>query len=282
MRRSQRGERENGKLETMDIAKHCLVKPGSKLRLKDRDPDDTFGIKRNDKAHQKVIDRLGELQHLLYADKRYALLIVLQALDAGGKDGTIRHVMSGVNPQGCDVHSFKAPSSVELSHDYLWRIHQAVPPLGNIGIFNRSHYEDVLIVRVHRLAPTEVWEKRYRQINEFERTLTENGVTILKFFLHISKDEQKRRFEARMQDVTRNWKLSLPDFEERQHWNEYQEAYEDALRKCSTERAPWYVIPANRKWLRNHMIAKLIVKALDGMKLKYPAPTVDISKVVLS
>lgn len=266
----------------MDIAKHLMVRPGSKLRLKDRDPDDTFGIKRNEKSHQKTIDRLRELQHLLYADKRYALLIVLQALDAGGKDGTIRHVMSGVNPQGCEVHSFKAPSSVELAHDYLWRIHQAVPPLGNIGIFNRSHYEDVLIVRVHRLAPAEVWEKRYRQINEFERTLTENGVTILKFFLHISKDEQKRRFEARMQDTSRNWKLSLPDFEERQHWDVYQEAYEDVLRKCSTERAPWYVIPANRKWLRNHVIADLIVKALDDMKLKYPAPTVDISKVVLS
>lgn len=266
----------------MDIAKHLIVKPGSKFRMKDRDPDDTFGIKRDEKSHEKTIDRLRELQHLLYADKRYALLIVLQALDAGGKDGTIRHVMSGVNPQGCDVHSFKAPSSVELTHDYLWRIHQAVPPLGNIGIFNRSHYEDVLIVRVHRLAPTEVWEKRYRQINEFERMLTENGVTILKFFLHISKEEQKRRFEARMQDTARNWKLSLPDFEERQHWDAYQEAYEDALRKCSTERAPWYVIPANRKWFRNHIIAKVIVGALDNMKLKYPAPTVDISKVVLS
>jgi PPK2 family polyphosphate:nucleotide phosphotransferase len=266
----------------MNIAKQCIVKPGSKLRLKDRDPDDTFGIRRDEKKHQKMIGRLRELQHLLYADKRYGLLIVLQALDAGGKDGTIRHVMSGVNPQGCDVHSFKAPSSVELAHDYLWRIHQAVPPLGNIGIFNRSHYEDVLIVRVHRLAPREIWEKRYRQINEFERTLTENGVTILKFFLHISKDEQKRRFEARMHDTTRNWKLSLPDFEERQHWNEYQEAYEDALRKCSTERAPWYVIPADRKWLRNHVIAELIVNALDDMKLKYPAPTVDVSKVVLS
>jgi len=266
----------------MDIAKHCIVKPGSKLRLKDRDPNDTLGIKRNDKAHQKTIARLGELQHLLYADKRYALLIVLQALDAGGKDGTIRHVMSGVNPQGCDVTSFKAPSSTDLSHDYLWRIHRAVPALGNIGIFNRSHYEDVLIVRVHRLASTEVWSRRFRQINEFERMLTENGVTILKFFLHISKDEQKRRFEARMEDPARNWKLSLPDFEERQHWNEYQEAYQDALRKCSTKLAPWYVIPADRKWLRNYVIAELIVEALDNMKLKYPAPTVDISKVVLS
>jgi PPK2 family polyphosphate:nucleotide phosphotransferase len=243
---------------------------------------DTFGIQRDNKAHEKMVGRLRELQHLLYADKRYALLIVLQALDAGGKDGTIRHVMSGVNPQGCDVTSFKGPSNMELAHDYLWRVHQAVPQLGKIGIFNRSHYEDVLIVRVHRLAPEEIWSKRYRQINDFERMLTENGVTILKFFLHISKEEQRRRFEARMQDTSRNWKLSLPDFEERQHWNEYQEAYEDALRKCSTERAPWYVIPSDRKWLRNHIIAELIVRALDNMKLKYPAPTVDISKVVLS
>src|SRR5690242_10450268 len=166
----------------MDLAKHCIVKPGSKLRLKNRDADVTFGKKRDDKAHEKTLDRLRELQHLLYADKRYALLIVLQALDAGGKDGTIRHVMSGVNPQGCDVTSFKGPSAEELSHDYLWRIHKAVPNRGNIGILNRSHYEDVLIVRVHDLVPKAVWQKRYRQINDFERMLTENGVTILKFF----------------------------------------------------------------------------------------------------
>jgi len=266
----------------MNIAKHCIVKPGSKFRLKDRDPEETYGVHRNDKAHQKTINRLRELQHLLYADRRYSLLIVLQALDAGGKDGTIRHVMSGVNPQGCEVTSFKAPSTSDLAHDYLWRIHHCVPQLGNIGIFNRSHYEDVLIVRVHRLVPEEIWSKRYRQINDFERMLTQNGTTILKFFLHISKDEQRRRFEARMQDSSRNWKLSLPDFEERQHWDEYQAAYEDALRKCSTKWAPWYVIPADRKWLRNHIIADLIVRALDNMKLKYPAPTVDISKVVLA
>jgi PPK2 family polyphosphate:nucleotide phosphotransferase len=265
----------------MDLAKQSFVKPGSKLRLKDRDPGDTFGKKRDDKSHQKILDRLRELQHLLYADKRYALLIVLQALDAGGKDGTIRHVMSGVNPQGCDVTSFKAPSTEDLEHDFLWRIHKAVPYRGTIGIFNRSHYEDVLIVRVHNLVPKEVWQKRYKQINNFERMLTQNGVTILKFFLHISKAEQKKRFEARMRDSSRNWKLSLPDFEERKHWDDYTEAYEDALRKCSTEWAPWYVIPADRKWFRNQLIAELIVRELDRMKLKYPAPTVDISKVVL-
>jgi PPK2 family polyphosphate:nucleotide phosphotransferase len=265
----------------MNLDKHCIVKPSSKFRLKDRDPDDTFGKKRDDKALEKTLVRLRELQHLLYADKRYALLVVLQALDAGGKDGTIRHVMSGVNPQGCEVTSFKAPSSEELTHDYLWRVHSAVPQRGNIGIFNRSHYEDVLIVRVHDLVPQEVWHKRYRQINEFEHMLTDNGITILKFFLHISRDEQRKRFEARIKDSSRNWKLSLPDFEERQHWDDYIEAYEDALRKCSTDRAPWYIIPANKKWFRNYLVAELIVQALDQMRLKYPAPTVDISKVVL-
>ena len=265
----------------MDLSKHCVVKPGRKLRLKNFDPDDTFGKKRNDDAHQKSLRRLRELQHLLYADKRYALLIILQALDAGGKDGTIRHVMSGVNPQGCEVVSFKAPTSEELAHDFLWRIHKAVPNRGNIGIFNRSHYEDVLIVRVHDLVPKEVWRRRYRQINDFEQILTENGVTILKFFLHISREEQKRRFEARIEDSSRNWKLSLPDFEERQHWDDYTEAYEEALQRSSTQWAPWYVIPANKKWFRNYLVAELVVQALDRMRLKYPPPSVDISKVVL-
>jgi PPK2 family polyphosphate:nucleotide phosphotransferase len=265
----------------MDLAKHCIVEPGSKLRLKHRDPDDTFGRKRDDKAHEKRLNRLRELQHLLYADKRHSLLIVLQGLDAAGKDGTIRHVMSGVNPQGCDVSSFKAPTAEQLARDFLWRIHRAVPPRGNIGIFNRSHYEDVLIVRVHDLFPKSIWKHRYQQINDFERMLTENGVTILKFFLHISREEQRKRFEARIQDSSRNWKLSLPDFEERQHWDNYTAAYEDALGRCSTDEAPWYVIPANRKWFRNYLVAELVVRALDGMRLKYPAPSVDISKVVL-
>jgi PPK2 family polyphosphate:nucleotide phosphotransferase len=265
----------------MDLAKRCIVRPGSKVRLNSWDPDDTLGKKRDDDALQKTLRRLREQQHLLYADKRYALLIILQALDAGGKDGTIRHVMSGVNPQGCEVFSFKAPTAEELAHDFLWRIHKATPSRGNIGIFNRSHYEDVLIVRVHGLVPKSVWRRRYGQINDFEEMLTENGVTILKFFLHISRDEQKKRFEARIQDSSRNWKLSLPDFEERQHWDDYMEAYEEALYRCSTEWAPWYVIPANKKWFRNYLVAELIVRALDRMRLKYPPPTVDISKVRL-
>jgi len=265
----------------MDLSKHCIVRPGNKLRLRDRDPRDTFGKRRDDKALEKTLNRLRELQHLLYADKRYALLIVLQGLDASGKDGTIRNVMSGVNPQGCEVTSFKAPSVEELAHDFLWRIHKAVPNLGNIGIFNRSHYEDVLIVRVHELVPREVWQKRFRQINDFEQMLTENGVAILKFFLHISRQEQRNRFEARIRDSSRNWKLSLPDFEERQHWSNYTEAYEEVLHKCSTTRAPWYVVPADHKWFRNYVVAELIVRALNRMRLKYPPPSVDISKVTL-
>jgi PPK2 family polyphosphate:nucleotide phosphotransferase len=263
----------------MDLIKRCVVEPGSKTHLKDRDASDTLGVRRNDGAFQKRLERLSELQHLLYADRRYALLIVLQGLDAGGKDGTIRHVMSGVNPQGCKVTSFKVPTPEERSHDFLWRVHKAVPERGDIGIFNRSHYEDVLVVRVHRMVPKDVWSKRYGQINEFEHMLAESGVRILKFFLHISKAEQKRRIQARIADPTRNWKLSPADVEERSYWDDYIKAYEDALRKCSTSWAPWYVIPADHKWLRNYLIAELIVQALEDMKLKYPPPLVDVSKL---
>lgn len=266
----------------MDLSKRCIVEPGTRLKLKQLDPDDTFGIKKDNQALAKTLSRLKELQHLLYADKRYGLIVVLQALDAGGKDGTVRHVMSGVNPQGCQVTSFKTPTSEERAHDYLWRIHAAMPARGNIGILNRSHYEDVLIVRVHKLVPKEVWSKRYRQINDFERMLSQCGFTILKFFLHISKEEQKKRFEQRITDPSRNWKLSLPDFEERQHWDDYTEAYEEALRRCSTSWAPWFVIPANNKWFRNYLVAELVVNALDKMKLKYPAPNVDLTKVILT
>ena len=265
----------------MDLAKHCIVKPGSKFRLKDRDPDETFGKKHDDKTLEKTLERLRRLQHLLYADRRYALLIILQALDAGGKDGTIGHVTSGVNPQGCQVTAFKSPTPEELAHDFLWRVHKAVPALGNIGIFNRSHYEDVLVVRVHKLAPKELWHKRYKHINDFERMLTDHKVTILKFFLHISKDEQKRRLEARIQDPTRNWKFSMADIEERRHWDDYMRAYQDALEKCSTDRAPWYVIPSNNKRARNYLVAELVVRTLDQMGLKYPRPSIDMSKVVL-
>ena len=265
----------------MDIAKRTLVKPDTKVHLDDYDPGDTFGMEKDDEGLAKSVERLTELQHLLYADGSKALLVVLQAPDAGGKDGTIRHVMSGVNPQGCEVTAFKAPSSEEVAHDFLWRIHKAVPPKGKIGIFNRSQYEDVLIVRVHNLVPKEVWSERYEQINEFEKMLTGNGVTILKFFLHISKEEQKKRFIDRLTDPTKNWKLSLPDFTERKHWDEYTKAYQAMLSKCSTEWAPWHVIPANEKWFRNYAVARIIAQTLEGMKLRYPSPSIDLSKVVI-
>jgi PPK2 family polyphosphate:nucleotide phosphotransferase len=271
-------------MKTEKLAFTFRVDSGKNFRLKKFDPADTghWRSKQHaDQALQQGILRMAELQDTLYAQNQWALLLIFQAMDAAGKDGVIKHVMSGVNPQGCDVMSFKAPSALELSRDFLWRIHRAVPPRGNIGIFNRSHYEDVLVVRVHELVPKSVWSQRYRQINEFERMLSENGVTILKFFLHISREEQRKRFEARIRDSSRNWKLSLPDFEERKHWDNYIAAYEEALDRCSTKVAPWYVIPSDRKWFRNYLVAELVVRALDNMRLKYPAPTVDISQVVL-
>src|SRR2546426_8074154 len=208
-----------------------MVKPGSRAKLAGRDPDETFGYTKDkaEQALQKHQAKLSELQELLYAEKKHALLIVLQAPDAGGKDGTIRHVMSGVNPQSCSVTSFKVPTAEELGHDFLWRVHKAVPINGNIGIFNRSHYEDVLVARVHNLVPKPVWSKRYRYINDFEKMLAESGVKILKFFLHISKDEQKKRFEQRLKDPSKIWKVNPVDFEERKLWNEYIAAFEDAL-----------------------------------------------------
>jgi PPK2 family polyphosphate:nucleotide phosphotransferase len=195
---------------------------------------------------------------------------VLQGMDASGKDGTIKHVMSGVNPQGCSVTSFKQPGSTELDHDFLWRIHVAVPPKGAIGIFNRSHYEDVLVARVHNLVPPEVWKKRYQQINNFEEMLVENNVQIVKFFLHMSSTEQKKRFDQRMEDRRKNWKFSASDYKEREFWSEYQTAYRDALGKCSTAHAPWYVIPSDHKWFRNFAVAEIVVETLESFKMRYP------------
>ncbi len=217
----------------MKIHNKLLVAPGKKTKLSDIDPDDTLGLKndeRSQKMLQKLIARLDDLQCLLYASKKYSLLIVLQGIDGAGKDGTIRHVMSGVNPQGCRVTSFKTPSAEEVAHDFLWRIHNAIPERGEIGIFNRSHYEDVLVVRVHKLVSESIWSRRYKQINQFERILAENNVKILKFYLHISKEEQKKRFQQRLEDRTKWWKLSPTDFQERRYWNDYMDAYEDVLR----------------------------------------------------
>jgi len=265
-----------------NFTKELMVSLGSKVRLKSCDPDETLGWEKGHKAKastDKALDRLDKLQYLLYAEQKRALLIVLQGIDASGKDGTIRHVMTGCNPQGCHVTSFKKPSPEEMSHDFLWRVHNAVPEYGDIGIFNRSLYEDVLVVRVHDLVPKDVWSKRYEQINKFESILDHNNIRILKFFLHISKDEQRKRFEERLNDPDRRWKVSQADFNERKFWDDYVEAYEDVLTKCNTPRAPWFLIPANKKWFRNLAVSHIITETLEDMKMKFPAPSIDIKKL---
>src|ERR1044071_5822984 len=240
------------------LAKALRVPPKSDVDLDKIDPAGTHGVDKEAAAAQleKNLKRLSVLQYLLYAEARRALLVVLQGIDAGGKDGTIRRVMSGLNPQGVSVVAFKAPDGEEKRHDYLWRVHKAVPEYGKIGIFNRSHYEDVLIVRVHNLVPKSVWSQRYDQINDFERMLGDNGVKIVKFLLYISKEEQAKRFRDRLQDKSKNWKFSPDDLKEREHWDDYIGAYNEVLRRCSTKDAPWYVIPANRKWFRNLAVSQ--------------------------
>lgn len=258
---------------SMKLWRNLRIEPGKPAGLAKRDPEDTGQFRDKAVALEELkrnIARMADLHELLYAESRRALLIVLQAMDAGGKDGTIRHVMTGVNPQGCQVTPFKVPSAEEAKHDYLWRIHKAVPAKGNIGIFNRSHYEDVLVARVHKLVPKDVWMRRYDEINAFENMLAANDTKILKFFLHISPDEQKKRLEQRLSDPVKNWKVSEADFAERKLWADYMEAYEDAIAKCSTDSAPWYVIPANRKWFRNFAVSSIIVGTLETMDLKYP------------
>lgn len=257
-----------------------------KIQLEDFDPSETYGYEkghekdeRDEALMQKTIARLDELQYTLYAEGKRSVLIILQGMDTSGKDGTIRHVMSGASPQSCKVTSFKVPTSVERAHDFLWRIHQAVPGKGEIGIFNRSHYEDVLVVRVHELVPKSVWSERYDEINRFEKYLTENGTTILKFFLHISKDEQKKRILERMADPSKHWKLSEADLKERQFWDDYTKAYEDAISKCTTKYAPWFIIPSNHKWFRNLAISRILVETLDKMDPTYPTPELDIARM---
>jgi PPK2 family polyphosphate:nucleotide phosphotransferase len=266
----------------MNLEKRFQVPPQEKFKLSGRDPEDTAGISNKEKCEAtlaKNIDRLFELQTLLAASNQYAVLIVLQAMDAGGKDGTIRHVMTGLNPQACRVTSFKVPSGEEAAHDFLWRVHKAAPRRGEIEIFNRSHYEDVLVARVHKLVPKSVWQARYDQINQFEKILVDNKTIILKFFLHISKEEQKRRLKQRMQDPLKNWKISEADFAERKFWGEYVEAYEDALSRCSTKHAPWYVIPANKKWFRNLAVSQIIEDRMSALDMKYPPTKVDLSQI---
>ena len=264
-----------------NLAKQLMVRPGSRVKLSAMDASDTHGVQKAkaEASFPKILDRLNVLQYLLYAEGRRALLVVLQGIDAAGKDGTIRHVMTGLNPQGVRVTPFKAPEGPEKRHDYLWRIHRALPEWGQIGIFNRSHYEDVLIVRVHNLVPKSTWSHRYKQINEFEHMLAANQVRVVKFLLYIDKDEQARRFRERIDDASKNWKFSPDDLKERQFWDQYIDAYETMLRQCSTDYAPWYVIPANRKWFRNYAVAHILREELEAMDLKFPKPTADLSGI---
>jgi len=259
-----------------------LVKPGKKFKLSDHATDDKGRFKDKGDAVKPVrenLAKLDKLQQVLYAQSKHAILIVFQAMDGGGKDGAISHVFSGVNPQGCNVTSFKVPTPAELAHDFLWRIHHATPERGMIGIFNRSHYESVLVERVKNLVPEKVWEKRYDHINNFERTLADEGTTIIKFFLHISWEEQKERMERRLADPTHNWKFSPSDLKERKRWDDYMEAYQDALKRCSTECAPWYVVPADHKWFRNWVVSDTIIRTLESLDLQYPPPMKNADKV---
>ena len=265
------------------IEPYCITK-GEKFRLKDYDPADTNGIKDKQQTQGLLEDGTALLSHMqekLYAQDRWALLLIFQAMDAAGKDGAIKHVMSGVNPQGCDVSSFKSPSSEELDHDYLWRTHKCIPARGKIGIFNRSYYEEVLVVRVHPtflraqklpddLITKHIWDERFEDINSFERYLTRNGVVIRKFFLHVSKKEQKKRFLERLEDSKKNWKFSMADVQERGFWKDYQEAYEEMIQHTATKHAPWYVIPADNKWFTRLAVASAIIATLNGLHLAFP------------
>ncbi len=261
------------------------VQPGEKITLLDHDPmDKRFFPEGKQVGKQRLLhlnQRLESLQELLYAEHKQKVLIVLQAMDTGGKDGTIRHVFEGVNPQGVSVTSYKVPTPVELDHDYLWRVHQHVPGKGQIMIFNRSHYEDVLVVRVHNLVSKQRWMRRFNHINNFERMLNDEGVTILKFFLHINKEEQKQRLQARLDEEKKRWKFSSGDLKERKLWLDYQRAYEDMLSKTSTDWAPWYIIPANRKWYRNLVVSEIVIKTLEDLDMNYPQPEEDLSGVII-
>ena len=269
----------------LSIADQYRINDGSKFRLKDVDPKDTAGLKTDKEEANELLDQsvkhLAELQDKLYADNRWALLVIFQAMDAAGKDSTIKHVMSGLNPQGVDVHPFKVPSSEELDHDYLWRSMRVLPERGRIGIFNRSYYEETLVVRVHpnllaaeklpeELITKDIWNQRFKDIRHFERYLSNNGIVVRKFFLHVSRHEQKKRFLERLEKPEKNWKFSAADLKERQLWNDYQHAYEDAIRNTATKNAPWYAVPADNKWFTRLVVAAAVTDTLRSLKLAYP------------
>jgi len=288
-----------------EVLKKLIAKPVEKHKVSDFETDYTAGLKKDEaeKILGENTEKLSKLQDKLYAHDRYSILVIFQAMDAAGKDGTVKHVMSGINPQGCQVYSFKVPSAEELDHDYLWRIYRCLPERGSIGIFNRSHYEDVLVAKVHPSivlngklpevtkvedVTDKFWKKRYRQINDFERHLTENGTIILKFFLNVSHEEQEKRFLARLEDESKNWKFSASDLKERQYWDDYMKAYSDMLTNTSTDEAPWYVIPADNKWFMRYAVGQIICDRMQGLKLHYPLLTeeakqnIEEAKKVLS
>jgi PPK2 family polyphosphate:nucleotide phosphotransferase len=266
----------------MDFADKFRVRTGTKVDLGKIDAG-YHGEYESEEAAQEELNkysqRLSELQAVLYAENKHSLLVVLQAMDAGGKDGTIRRVMGAMNPQGCNVVGFKVPAAEELAHDFLWRIHKVTPRKGQVTVFNRSHYEDVLVVRVHNLVPKEVWLKRYNEINNFERSLANSGTTIVKFFLHIDKQEQLKRFGDRLDEPDKQWKISDADYTEREYWDEYQQAYKDAISQCSFNYAPWYIIPANHKWFRDLVVSQILVATMEGWKMKYPDPSVNLAEI---
>jgi PPK2 family polyphosphate:nucleotide phosphotransferase len=270
--------------KNQEFARKFMIKPGEKFRMNQVSPSSTPGIDSREEADReldRMTQQLSDLQKVFYAEDRYSLLIVLQAMDTGGKDGTVKHVFGPLNPQGVRVNSFKAPSPEELAHDFLWRIHSKVPKKGMIGIFNRSHYEDVLIVRVHNMVSKNEVNRRYGQINAFEKYLAENNVSILKFYLHISKKEQKERLLARLELPEKQWKFSSADVAERKLWDNYQRAYEKAISECSTPWAPWHVIPSDHKWYRNYAISRIILDTLKEMKLSYPKPEQHLDEIII-
>jgi len=265
------------------LRESLVIRPGSRVHLAGIDAGETHGRAKAGAATdlQKGLDRLTSLQDRLWAEAKHPILIVLQGIDAAGKDGTVRHVMTAFNPMGCIVTSWKAPTAIELAHDYLWRIHGRTPGKGEISIFNRSHYEDVLVVSVHELVPKEVWSRRFDEINAFERLLVDSGTTILKFFLYIDPDEQRTRFQARLDDPDKQWKFRLGDLAERKLWDAYIAAFEEMLERCSTEVAPWYLIPSNKKWFRNLAVADIVGDALEALDLRYPPCPDDLTRVVV-
>lgn len=267
---------------TVNYSTLFRVEPGGKVDLGKVDAGFTDRHESQDHALPEIgayVRKMHDLQYLMYAEDKRSLLICLQGRDAAGKDGTINHVLSGMNPQGCSVTGFKVPSAEEAAHDFLWRYHKAAPAKGQVAIFNRSHYEDVLVVRVHDLVPKNIWSRRYQQINDFEKMLYDNGTQILKFYLHIDPEEQLRRFKQRIDDPARHWKISDGDYAERPFWDAYTDAFEAALGKCSTDQAPWFIIPSNHKWFRNLAVSKIVAETLESLDMKFPEPTVDINQI---